>query len=68
MVFENNIFLGKSLMIIALDSRLRYVGSPLQVGVTMLCSWSRHFTPKVPHFTRVCEWVTANAEVNPAMD
>lgn len=68
MVFENNIFLGKSLMIIALDSRLRCPGSPLQAGVTMLCSHSRHFTSKVPHSTRVFEWVPANAEVNPAMD
>lgn len=40
MVFENNIFLGKSLMIIALDFWLRYPGSPLQAGVTMMCSWS----------------------------
>ena len=68
MVFENTIFLGKSLVIIALDSRLRYPGSPLQAGVTMLCSHSRHFTSKVPHFTHVFEWVPANAEVNHAMD
>ena len=28
---------------------------------TALCSWARHFTLKVPHFTQVHKWVPENS-------
>ena len=42
--------------------------SPSQA--TMLCSWTRHFTLTVPHFTQVYKWVLVNLMLggNPVMD
>ena len=48
-----------SLMVSVLDSRLNGPGSSPGRG-TVLCSWARHFTPKVPLSTQVYKWVPAN--------
>ena len=41
-----------TLMVSALDSRSKGLGLSLGQG-TALCSWGRHFTLTVPHFTQV---------------